>query len=132
MKKITTIVILMFAVLILVESTNAQTKKLRFRKGASSATVKGVVQCDRVGTPLYYVLGAKKGQKLIAYVSGANARVIDRNGSETYLESDILEYVYPYSGDVKIYVYYECSGSTANMLKYGVPKTRYSLKVLIE
>lgn len=131
MKKLSVIVLLICTFLLVAESSNAQTKRVRFRRGTSSATVSGFIQCDsnRVND---YVLGGKEGQRLTAYVYGmvgsASLRIVDRNGNETS-GSETIDYVYPYSGDVKIWIFYFPCGNQVKHRPKG--KNNYKLKLSI-
>lgn len=130
-KTIFSVILMLISVVIIAESANAQTKRIRFSKGTSSATINGFIQCDS-SRVTDYVLGGKKGQRLTARVYGmvgsASLRIVDQNGNETS-GSEAIDYVYPYSGDVKISIFYFPCG---NQVKYR-PRGRntYKLKVSI-
>ncbi|MBK6724652.1 MAG: hypothetical protein IPG58_15705 [Acidobacteria bacterium] len=128
---ISSFILMLISVMIIAESANAQTKRIRFRKGTSSATVSGFIQCDS-SRAIDYVLGGKEGQRLTASVYGmvgnASLRIVDRNDNETS-GSETLDYVYPYSGDVKIWIFYFPCG---NQIKYRPKgKNNYKLRVSI-
>lgn len=97
----------------------AQTR-IRFRKGASSTSIDGVLGCN---DPQYFVIGARRGQvmQLVLWSKGATASVFDRDGEGARLGADqSLAYRFQYAGDVRIRLYKECGGGTDYRLKVRI------------
>lgn len=130
-KTIFSVILMLVSVMIIAESANAQTKRIRFRKGTSSATVNGFIKCN--SDNLAYVLGARQGQRLKAQVNGKVAgnvmlQVIDRNDNRTE-GSDNIDYVYPYSGDVEISILYFPCGSQIKYRPKQSPLYRLTVSI---
>lgn len=108
MKKITVIVLLMFAFLFGTQSSYAQ-KRIRFQKGTSSTVIRGKTDCDRIigSDGRSYVIGARVGQ--VMTVSNGPGEIVDRDGNSTYLDRN-TRYIFPYTGDVKINIVNRCVG----------------------
>ncbi len=124
MRKIITILLLVFVVLIVAQSSNAQ-KRISFKKGASSTVIRGKTDCDRIigSDGRSYVIGARVGQ--VMTVSNGPGEIIDRNGNFTYLERN-TRYIFPYTGDVRINIVNHCAGRES----FSAP-TPYTIRISI-
>jgi len=81
LKKITTQILMLAMVLLLAHSDLfAQTRRIRFRGGSSSATVSGRIAA---GANRSFVLGSSTGQRLRAVISSRNDCVVFDNGGTT-------------------------------------------------
>lgn len=96
-------------------------QRIRFRRGASSATVTGNLGCD---VAKEYIIGAKEGQKMtiVLWSKGATATVWNKWGTKSEMGSDTqtMDYFFGYTGDVTISLFKPCGGGTDYRLKVRI------------
>lgn len=96
-------------------------ERIRFRRGSSSTKVTGFLGCD---TSKDYIIGAREGQRmtLVLWSKGATATVWNKWGTKAAMgyDTQTMNYVFGYSGDVTITVDKPCGGATAYDLKIKI------------
>ena len=116
-KTISTVLVLLLSIMLAASDLSAQTR-INFKRGSSSATVKGTIGVNRgVAGANYraYVLRARAGQTISATVSS-------RNGKVAFADNDETSYtiVTDSSGDYTIRIYNGGANSTTYTITVSI------------